>query len=480
MKNKYDVVIIGAGLSGFCAAVEGIDSGLSVLLLEKGKSTGGSGNYVEGVFAVDSELQKKRNITINKNEVLKEEMNYSHYQANHDMWKKYINRSSENITWLQNHGVEFDQVASLGTGINTWHLFKSLGYNAIHSGLEPYAKSRGVVIKTLTEAIDVHKKNNHGYEITYRNLAANVEEKVVTSNLIFATGGYINNDELIKETLFKTKTNIVPMNSGKSTGDGLKMAWSLGAQKYFTGMKMKFGAQLVDSKIPPYKLWESNLGGLVISAQPCLWVNENGDRFIDENHGVDDWASQGNAISRQEKTFVILDQKIIDYLTDVSIIKDMHPFYTKPTIPNLRAEINGYVKVKAQFMNIAGSIYDLQEKIKANNLVKTINRYNELATKKKDLDFGKPAKYLYSLERKPFYAVEVACGAYTTGDGLKVNLENQVLDENGMAIDGVYAIGSDGSGIMYGDTYGVEVPGSHAGYCVFSGRNAIKSLLLNK
>jgi len=33
---------------------------------------------------------------------------------------------------------------------------------------------------------------------------------------------------------------------------------------------------------------------------------------------------------------------------------------------------------------------------------------------------------------------------------------------------------------MYGDTYGVEVPGSHAGYCVFSGRNAIKSLLLNK
>ena len=476
MNNEYDVVIVGAGLAGFSAAVEAADSGLKTLVLEKGKTTGGSGNYVEGVFAADSSLQKKQNISIDKNKVLKEEMNYSHYQANHDMWKKYIKESAENISWLQKHGVKFSEVASLGTGLDTWHLFEGLGYKAIHMGLEPYIKVKGIEIKTQVKAESVYKISNQDFEIKVVNSKDNSTEKVLTRNLILATGGYLNNEKLLKETTFTEKNKILPMNSGKSTGDGLKIAWSLGAQKYFTGMKMRFGAQLKDENIPPYKLWESNLGGLVVSAQPCLWVNEQGDRFIDENHAVDDWSCQGNAINRQDKVFVILDQKLIDYLTDTSIIKDMHPFYKATTIPNLRKEIDDYVNNKNEFINVANSIKDLQNIINTPHLIKTVNRYNQLVKQKKDFDFGKPKKYMISIDSGPFYAIEVGCGAYTTGDGLKVNIDNQVLDQEGKKIKGLYAIGSDGSGIMYGDTYAVEVPGSHAGYCVFSGRNAIISI----
>lgn len=52
MSDKYDVVIVGGGLSGFAAATAAADKGLKTLLIEKGKTTGGTGNYVEGIFAV--------------------------------------------------------------------------------------------------------------------------------------------------------------------------------------------------------------------------------------------------------------------------------------------------------------------------------------------------------------------------------------------------------------------------------------------
>ena len=47
-------------------------------------------------------------------------------------------------------------------------------------------------------------------------------------------------------------------------------------------------------------------------------------------------------------------------------------------------------------------------------------------------------------------------------------------------IEGLYAIGGDGSAVLYGDTYGVNIPGTHAGYCIFSGRNAIKAIAAQK
>lgn len=61
------MVIVGAGLSGFAAAVEAADHGLNALLVEKGRTVGGTGNYVEGMFAVESDYQKQHGINITKN-----------------------------------------------------------------------------------------------------------------------------------------------------------------------------------------------------------------------------------------------------------------------------------------------------------------------------------------------------------------------------------------------------------------------------
>lgn len=64
--------------------------------------------------------------------------------------------------------------------------------------------------------------------------------------------------------------------------------------------------------------------------------------------------------------------------------------------------------------------------------------------------------------------------------GLRVNRKNEVLNDQGRKIDNLYAIGSDASAVLVGDTYGVNVPQSEAGYCIYSGRVALKEIVSQK
>lgn len=333
MAKTYDVVIVGAGLSGFAAAARAADKNLTTLLLEKSAHTGGSGNYVEGVFAAGSTIQKAAGVHVDQQAVLQTELDYSHYEANHDMWRKYIAQSGQNIDWLQAHGVQFTGVATLGKGSQTWHLFAGHGAQAIHQGLEPFVQRAGV---TITTAVDITSITKDDDQFT---IAFTHQQQIITvtaKNVILATGGYLNNPAMMDHTAPTGKNTILPMNAGKSHGDGLKFAWKLGAQPFFTGMKMRFGAQLADPNVPPYKLWGATLAKLVVRAQPLLWVNESGDRFVNEDHVIDNWSSQGNVINRQERVFVILDQAMIDQLSTTKLIKKMHFDYSHQTIPELK------------------------------------------------------------------------------------------------------------------------------------------------
>ena len=63
-----DICICGAGNSGLSAAVEAAQQGLGVVVLEKHGGTGGGGIGTEGVFAVNSQMQKDANISIKPDE----------------------------------------------------------------------------------------------------------------------------------------------------------------------------------------------------------------------------------------------------------------------------------------------------------------------------------------------------------------------------------------------------------------------------
>lgn len=85
---------------------------------------------------------------------------------------------------------------------------------------------------------------------------------------------------------------------------------------------------------------------------------------------------------------------------------------------------------------------ELAKEVHLPNLQKTIKRYNELCHKGHDDDFLKEPKFLFVVEKGPFYCLEQGDAAYCTMDGLKVDLDNVVLDKNGFPIKHLYAIGN--------------------------------------
>lgn len=156
-QERYDVVVVGTGAAGTSAALEAAQHGASVLLLEKGRHTGGSSNYTEGLFAVDSYLQKEQGIKVSGTDVLKEEVEYSKYKADSRIWRNYVDDSANTVQWLKDQGVKYEGVQAMGAGEATWHIYEGMGQSVLHDALLPQAEKLGVEVRTLTTAIALHQ-----------------------------------------------------------------------------------------------------------------------------------------------------------------------------------------------------------------------------------------------------------------------------------------------------------------------------------
>ncbi|WP_201346722.1 FAD-binding protein, partial [Lactobacillus nasalidis] len=179
--------------AGQAAALTAQENGASVLLLEKGRHTGGSANYSEGIFAVGSYLQKEKGIEVSGTDVLKEEVEYSKYKADARIWRKYVDSSAENVQWLANEGVVFERVQAMGAGEATWHIYKGFGYGAIHNALEPKFLELGGELLTSVAATALKLNEDGSKTVTIRNEADGTTEDVLAKVVILAAGGYLNN-----------------------------------------------------------------------------------------------------------------------------------------------------------------------------------------------------------------------------------------------------------------------------------------------
>lgn len=471
VKNNYDLIIVGGGAAGFTATYEAAHKGLSVLVVEQGHNLGGSGNYIEGAFAVDSFMQKKHaDYHLTKQEALNEELTYSHYKADTNTWKQYIDGSAAIIKWLKDLGVEYLDVEPLGSGARTWHLFKGRGDAVINKVLAPRAKEAGADVLTSTKVVSLLQDGEKVSGVEIQDLSNKQTAKVKAKNVILATGGYLNNKDMIAKYTNYDANQLIPVNSNKNNGDGLSLAWKVGAQRYAMGMAMLFGGYIKDPDKPIYTYRYDELNGAA-NQQSLLWVNETGKRFVNEEV-VDNFAQAGNALFTQNEFYTILDQATVDHLQNDSLYKPMGTYdYHDTKLPHLQEEIDKELASHAKYLTKADNVEELAKKLNLPDLPATISRYNELAHAGEDKDFGKQAKYMVPVEKGPVYAIKQGVGAFCTMGGLKINLDNQVLDQKGKPIEGLYAAGNDAAGMLVGDTYGPNMPGTEAGYCFFSGKH---------
>ncbi|KRK35101.1 FAD-dependent oxidoreductase [Loigolactobacillus bifermentans] len=472
-KERYDIVVVGTGAAGTSAALEATQQGATVLLLEKGRHTGGSSNYTEGLFAVDSYLQKQQGIQVSGTDVLKEEVEYSKFKADSRIWRRYVDDSANTVQWLRDQGVTYEGVQAMGAGEATWHIYDGMGQSVLHDHLLPQAEKLGVELLTSTTAVELLQDQTGAITgVKIQDEITRDLQNVQTSAVILATGGYLNNPEMMAQLTAYDTSRLVPVSSGKGTGDGLRLAWNAGAKQYGTGMAMLFGGYLKDPDEPSFKLMASQMN-TAAGQQPLLWVNEHGERFVDESV-VYNFSYAGNALYTQNQVFSILDQGVIDKMATDGHFMGLGVYVKRgEKMATLQAELDETVAAHKPFIFKADTIEALAQAMGMSEtaLTQTVLTYNQFCAAGVDQDFGKAQQYLVPVTKGPFYGFKLNVGAFCTMGGLQVTTDNAVLTNAGTPIPGLYAAGNDASGLT-GDTYGPNMPGTCVGYAFYSGRNA--------
>jgi fumarate reductase flavoprotein subunit len=467
---EADLVVVGGGGGGMAAAVQGKQLGADVILLEKEAATGGTSMFSEGLFAINSHFQQEEGVDYTTAGVLQQVMEYHHWMADAKLTKNFFDASGETIDWLESIGVVFMGAETLGPSLKTWHTYEGMG--AQYTGeLLKACEDAGVnvMVNTAAKKLVVDGDKVVGvYCETKDGTIIQINAKAV----ILASGGYADNPDMINEYTMHNYDDMTVMGSPNRTGDGIQMALAIGADTHVIGTMMMCGGALKG-------LTASSHLNVCAGRQPLLWVNEHGQRFANEGI-VTNFSFTGNAMGLQKKVFNIIDGPTMDHITEVGCYNG-RGVYVRPGEPltKLHEELDQELERGNKDIIIADTIEDLAQQtgIDLKTLQATIEVYNGYCEAGTDSDYGKAEKYLQPVKEGPFYAFKLAKAYYCSVGGLKVNTDNQVLNKDGEAIAGLYAVGCDAGG-LYGSSYDVGIAaGSQQGWAVNGGRFAAKHAL---
>lgn len=473
-KIETEVVVIGSGVSGLAAALTLAEGGAKVIVFEKERSLGGTSNFFDGIFAVESEMQREKYITYSRDEAFKNMMEYSHWRANPRLVRAFVEESGATITWLKMHGVEFvDATINMPDAPRTYHVVKGQGA-AVVKALAAGAKEKGVTLKLASPVKKILKQADRISGVFAEEEGEEIQ--VVAKAVIIASGGYANNKEWIKKyTGFDLGVNLLPVGNVDKMGDGIRMAWEVGADEEGMGVLELFRVGPAGLEFPMKNQIE------FIAAQPDLWVNSKGERFCDEGIAFYD-TSVGNANARYKEgyTFSLFDDSIKELIIEKGIERGIgmdNPPGTRPL--DFDKELSIALEKGTTEVFVADSIEELAKKMGVDPTVlkATVEEYNRFCEKGHDDLFAKNPKYLRPLKGPKFYAVKARTIFLGTLGGIKINHKTEVLDKKGKVIPGLYAVGFDAGG-MWGDSYSIRhSSGASAGFAINSGRIAGKNAL---
>lgn len=453
-----DVVVIGAGGSGLAAAVTAAGMGAKVMVIEKRSTPGGNTLFVDGIFAAESPTQKRMNIDARRDAFFQLHMNYSQWSLNARLVRAFIDKSGDTIRWMEEKGLTF-RLAPFYYNQSplVFHFLSGKG-PALIKVLIKDCKDSGVNILYETRAVKLLTDSSK----TVIGVQAQAQGKdlIIKANcVIIATGGYGGNRELLKK-YFPLYDEHLMTNGLKDshTGDGIMMAFDVGAAAEGLGNLQSSGPH-------------SNVFGLAVSATPStIWVNKNGERFMDENATPIAFESANGILRQPEQTcFSVFDEAVKQNLLKNGVwrpsgLQIPNPAKLEEDLKN--GADKGNVKISDSWEELATWMG-----VDSNVLDTTITEYNTCCERGLDSIFNKDSKYLLPLRTPPYYAVKCSAHFLTTIGGIKINHRMEVLDKKQIPIKGLYAVGNDTGG-WSSSTYNARLTGHTSAFAINSGRIA--------
>ncbi|WP_080802227.1 FAD-dependent oxidoreductase [Arabiibacter massiliensis] len=422
--QEADVVVVGAGAGGFAAAIEAANAGASVLLLEKGNAIGGDSVLCDGILgAAGSRLAKEAGVDATVDDVYAWFMAHPEWYGPKDPEVVRVNadKGGETIDWLQDLGVPFEPEVAPRFGYTELPVIHQVDGKgaAMVQVLADAADKAGVQTLLETRATKLVTDDAGrviGVEATQKSDAVRFK---ANKGVVMATGSYAGSTDMLA-TMNAECANLLPGSHPGATGDGVAMAFEVGA---FTGRT---------SELPLM----SSLAGLETKTSiininygqriPGLWLDANGERFFNEETPYENPNGHRAILRKQNEQGrpVVLLLPTTPELEALLAVRPLE-WATGETVEEVAAQVGlDGAKVKA-----------------------TVDRYNGFCEAGRDDDFGRPAELLVPMTG-PFYAASVMVSTSVTMGGFKTNAQAQALRLKGMGADaivepipGLYAAG---------------------------------------
>ena len=494
---------MGAGASGLSAALQAQEEGLSVVVLEKNASTAASAsNLAAGLMAVGSRQQEAQEISYNdKNADLTgwSDMvdgiftywtNQMSWHINQKLVYNFLAESGNTADWLMDHGFQFIRVVNLQDGkgwyhanATNYHLLGKGNYSAFAEEAFTGFVAEGGEIYYNTKAENLICDGQGNVTGVTAVMSDGVTLNISAQAVILCTGGFgSDTDYVYNELQFP---GILEGAGSAGTGDGMRMAWEAGAQKY------KEDALLVHhlyTTEPNTDLSDfGNKMNCILNYIPSfLNLNPVGTRYRNEDDvhcGVE--ASESNYA--QNYGWNVFTQDMVDALTTegvkalglpdglwwVPLSFGYQPagdgtWDELPIVLELMEEEGVMVKADTleELAQLTGMDYDTMRR--------NIEEYNQFCADGVDRIYHKDPDHMVALESGPYYAMRTVTRYITSIGGLKVDENLSVLNEQEQEIPGLYAAGCDAAGVIYGDAY-VDIEGAGFAWAFTSGRMAARS-----
>lgn len=433
--EETDVVVVGSGAAGVSAAMEAVEAGAQVIMIEKCKMTGGITSVCEQYCAYDSKLHLPQNfddVEDSAEIMLEDAMRVSYGTADEALAKVYCDNSADSLDWMIDHGCEFKDTLRVSDGRHGQGKYILATPGDLIVKLTAAIQAAGGEVMADTPLTELVRDEESGRVV---GIVAGDKRIKARKGVVICTGPWSDDDVMIPrhlkdvpETVQKCAETLAAfgMPYGPYTGEAIRAAQKAGASvrhmEYIMFDPYYSVPEVMEQKVAP--------AGVTRAVNQVL-LAPDGTRFTDEG---------------QSRGDIALD--VIDLPGNVyyPVIDGRHvPDPTgsmKFTAEKLDEFVVGGFMAKSDTLEGLAAEMEKVFGIPQDASLATLQRYNGFCETGVDEEFGKDPHHLTPIDQAPFYAgpAETCREIYTHG-GLETDAEARVVDVDGAVIPGLYAAG---------------------------------------